>query len=196
MAKEPTDSESFVTPTTWLNCAHVERWLRMLWPGWRMDDVRHEWDHEGRWYWIVPDFSKGRSRVLGVQAALLEQVTLSRLRDALEQAHWFERIESEHLLVVRDDAGRLRVTTWKPRLDEKWFIDPRGGYYVAFPTWSHYLTTALPTRSPQRFLALHGATWSAKGPERPRDVTTYTEEELRPYLPATVRADLQPTAED
>ncbi len=196
MRQEQVDKWSFFTPTTWLNSAHVERWLRSIWPGWRMDDVRHEWDEGGRWYWIIPDFANRRSRVLGVEAVLLEKVTVSHLKDALERVHWLQRIQSEHLLIVQDEAGDLQVKKWEAALDEKWFVDPSGGNYVAFPTGSHQVPSVAPGPLPERFLVLHVAKWSAMGPKEPRDVQSYSEDELRPYLPAAPTQKSDSTSEE
>ena len=125
-------SDRVLTPTTWLNAAHVEQWLRSLWPSWRYDEIRDQWDSQGRWVWIVPDYIRGRSRILGIEGDLLEEVTVTRLRHILEEADWLRRIESEALLITRDEHGHFRVETWQPDVDEAWFSDPRAGNYLAY----------------------------------------------------------------
>lgn len=174
----------FPSPAVWLNSGHVERWLRGLWPSWRSGDVRHSWDSAGRWFWLVPDFHRGRTRVLGIRKALLEQTTVSKLQSVLEADDWLERIDESGLLVDRTSDGAWSVTDWNPELPEKWFAHPQLGNFVAFVDEAALVSTAPPpARLPEPFLALHGWDWSAKGPEHPRDPTAYDLEELEGYLP-------------
>ena len=183
-------SDRVLTPTTWLNAAHVEQWLRSLWPSWRYDEIRDQWDSQGRWVWIVPDYIRGRSRILGIEGDLLEEVTVTRLRHILEEADWLRRIESEALLITRDEHGHFRVETWQPDVDEAWFSDPRAGNYLAYRTEGRGITMSLyPAALPEKFLALHGETWSAMGPRDPRSPKSYTSEELSKYVPINVPAD-------
>lgn len=183
-----TETSSFWSPTAWLNSAHVEHWLRGIWPSWRMADVRHAWDSTGRWYWIVPDYDHGRSRVLGIPRALLERTTLSKLREVLEAANWLDRIEQEPLL-VEYSAGEWSVSTWDPDIEETWFEDPGGGYFLALRDPNPYAGAAPPpVELPAPFLALHGKTWSARGPENPRSPTDYELPELLPFLPTQKNA--------
>lgn len=179
-----TDPHPVLTPATWLNSAHMERWLRQVWPTWRWDDIRHDWNDQGRWYWILPDFERGRSRIIGVEAGLLEEVTVAQLRKALERANWLDRIDKEALLVHRDDQHNLVVSGWKgPEVDEVWFPDPRGGYFVAYPATTGGVSGGAPPRVPEEHLALHGKSWSALGPYHPRTANTYSLDELREFLP-------------
>lgn len=172
------------SPSAWLNSAHVEHWLRSLWPGWRRDDVRHDWDQEGNWYWIIPDYDRGRSRVLGIPGTLFERTTLGKLQEVLEGSDWRRRIEEEGLLVKRDESGEWSVSSWSPDVKEKWFEDPEGGFFVAIQDVGPLVTTGrAPARHPTSFVALHGRDWSALGPEGTRPVESYTLEELLPYLP-------------
>lgn len=182
-------SERVLTPTIWLNAAHVEQWLRTLWPSWRYDEIREEWDRDGRWFWIIPDYQRGRSRILGIESELLEEVTATRLRHILEEANWLQWIESEALLVTRDESGRFRVETWQPEVDEAWFNDPRAGNYIAYRTEGRGITSSLyPAALPAKFLALHGETWSSMGPRDPRNPNSYSAEELSKYVPLNVPA--------
>jgi hypothetical protein len=182
--KSHSERRSILTPATWLNSAHVESWLREVWGGWRWDDIRHDWDESGNWFWIAPDFERGRSRVVGVTVGLLEDVTVAQIKRALEDAHWLQRIDQEPLLIARDDQNHLEVGTWNPVLDEAWFDDPRGGYFVAYPSRSGSVTTgAPPARLPEHFLALHGKDWSALGPRNPKPAKTYVAGELQEFIP-------------
>lgn len=179
-----TNTSALWSPTAWLNSAHVEHWLRSLWPTWRSDDVRHDWDDQDRWYWMIADFDRGRSRVLGIGRELLERTTVTKLRQVLEAAHWMARIDREALLVDRTSDGEWSVEAWKPPLEEKWFEDPAGGFFVAFHNSGALVSSAPPpARLPRPFLALHGKTWSAMGPKDPRPAQTYSVAELLPYLP-------------
>ena len=181
---------SLRSPTAWLNSAHVERWLRSIWPSWRTDDVRHDWDPQDRWYWIIPDYDRGRSRVLGMPQSLLERLTLSKLREVLDETDWRQRLEQEYLLVQRSQDGDWSVTAWEPKVDEKWFPDPRGGYFVAFQVANAVSFTLPPDAPPKPYLALHSKTWSAMGPEKPRPVQDYNVADLLPFLPENQRAAL------
>ena len=125
--------------TIWLNSAHIEHWLAGLWPGWRIGDVRHAWDGEKRWYWVVPDYDKGRSRVVGMPVPLLETTTVSKLQEVLEDHDWLHRIEQEALLVGRGEDGEWTVEAWDPPVDEAWFPDPNGGYFVALKDAGHHV---------------------------------------------------------
>lgn len=171
------------SPTLWLNSAHVERWLQQLWPGWRRDDIRSDCDEAGRWHWIVRDFERGRSRILGVPRTILEQTTVSLLRHVLEDADWLSRIDQEALLVERSASGEWSVSSWNPQPNEKWFPDQPRGYFVAFVDSGIRVSSGPPASLPKPFLALHGRTWSAMGPQDPHSVSTYTLDELRPFLP-------------
>lgn len=170
------------SPTLWLNSAHVERWLQEVWPSWRPHDVRSDRDEADRWYWIIPDFDAGRSRILGLPRRLLERTTLSVLRQVLEDGNWRARIEREPLLVERTDDGKWSVKGWDPQPDEQWFPDPSGGHFVAFAEPGIGISASGSARLPQPFLALHGRTWSKMGPQDPRSPRTYTLDELKPYL--------------
>ena len=177
-------TSSFWSPTAWLNSAHVEHWLRGIWPSWRMNDVRHDWDEAGRWFWVVPDFDQGRSRIIGIPRSLLERTTVTKLRQTLEDADWMVRIEREALLVDRIESGVWVVNAWEPVVEEKWFRDTTGEFFVAFRDSAPLVSAgAPPARIPRPFLALHGKTWSAMGPEEPRPVGVYSLEELVPFLP-------------
>jgi hypothetical protein len=182
------DTEWVLTPTTWLNAAHVEQWLRSIWPSWRYDEIREMWDELGRWFWIIPDYHRGRSRVLGIERELLEEVTVTRLKRILEEANWLQRIDSENLLVTRDTSGHFHVDAWQPDLDDAWFPDPQDGYYVACRSGGRSISAGQrPARLPEEFLALHGATWSAMGPRDPRRPQSYSAQELSKYVPSGVR---------
>lgn len=172
------------SPSALLNSAHVEGWLWSLWPGWRMDDVRHHLDEEGNWCWVVPDYDRGRSRVLGIPGALLERTTLGKLQEVLEATDWRRRIDEEGLLVGRDESGEWSVSSWNPDVEETWFEDPEGGFFVAIQDVGPLVTTGrAPARLPTSFVALHGKNWSAMGPEGTRPIESYTLEKLLPYLP-------------
>jgi hypothetical protein len=171
------------SPALWLNSAHVEHWLQQLWPTWRRDDIRSSCDEADRWYWTVRDYAAGRSRILGMPTSILERTTLSVLRHVLEDANWRSRIDQEALLIERSENGDWIVGSWAPQTNEQWFADPRGGHFVAFVDTGVRVSSGPPARLPQPFLALHGRTWSAMGPQNPRAPQTYTLEELKPFLP-------------
>lgn len=170
-------------PSAWLNAAHIGHWLHSLWPSWRGDDVRRGVDSEGRWFWIVPDYDRGRSRVLGIHRSLLEQTPLNKLRGVLEDAEWERRIDREALLVRRSASGDWLVESWTPEIDEKWFETPDGEHFVAFRKAVMMMKAIPEADAPTPFIALHGATWSKRGPQNPRPVGTYTLEELLPFIP-------------
>ena len=183
------DTTRLPSSTVWLNSAHIEDWLGDLWPSWRMGDVRHGWDDQRRWYWVIPDFDRGRSRVLGIPRELLETTTVTKLREVLDRHDWLKRIDSEPLLVERDVEGEWTVRAWDPVVEEAWFPAPEGGYFVAFRTQTSGVHVGLqPARLPEAFLAIHGKAWSAMGPRDPREPGTYDLEELRPYLPKGLAA--------
>ena len=170
--------------TIWLNSAHIEQWLAGVWPGWRGSDVRHAWDGEKRWYWVVPDYDNGRSRVVGIPMRLLETTTVSKLQEVLEDHDWLHRIEQEALLVGRGEDGEWTVEAWDPPVDEAWFPDPNGGYFVAFKDAGHHVAVGpSPVALPTPFLALHGKKWSAMGPKDPKDALSYSADELTPFVP-------------
>jgi hypothetical protein len=149
-----------------------------------MDDVRHDWDEEDRWFWVIPDYDTGRSRVIGIPRSVLEQTTVTKLRGVLEEANWLARIDQDALLVSRSTSGTWSVETWSPSVGEKWFKDPSGGYFVAFRDSGALVSSAPPpARLPSPFLALHGKTWSAMGPKDPRPVDSYALHELLQFLP-------------
>lgn len=169
--------------TIWLNSAYIEYWLAGLWPGWRVSDVRHAWDGEKRWYWVVPDYDKGRSRVAGISMRLLETTTVSKLQEVLEDHDWLRRIEQEALLVGRGEDGEWTVEAWDPPVDEAWFADPNEAYFVAFKDAGHRVAVGpSPAPLPTPFLALHGKEWSAMGPKDPKDALSYSEAELTPFV--------------
>jgi hypothetical protein len=183
-------SGRILTPTVWLNAAHVEHWLRSIWSSWRYDEIREQWDDHGRWFWIIPDYQRGRSRILGIEAEFLEEVTVTRLKRILEEANWLQRIESEDLIVTRDESGRFCVETWRPEVDEAWFTDPHAGNYVAYRSEGRGITNSLyPAALPEKFLVLHGEKWSAMGPRDPRAPKDYTAEELGKYVPSNLPAE-------
>ena len=175
--------------TIWLNSAHIERWLGGLWPGWRARDIRHGWDNESCWYWVAPDYDRGRSRVIGISMSLLETTTLSRFQEILESHDWTHRVGEVALLIGKSEEGEWTVEAWNPDIEEAWFSDPNGGYFVAFKDQSGGISVGpfLPD-PPTPFLALHGKEWSAMGPKDPRDPRSYSVEELKPFIPAVNRA--------
>jgi hypothetical protein len=177
------DGVSPGAPSAWLNAAHVEHWLQSVWPSWRGDDIRRGADSRGRWFWVVPDYERGRSRVLGIHRNLLEQTPLNKLRTVLENANWEERIDREALLVRRSASGEPVVEPWSPELDEKWFETPKGEHFVAFRKTPAMMKGIPEFDAPKPHLALHGALWSRRGPQDPRPVDTYTLEELLPFTP-------------
>lgn len=173
----------------WINSGYIERWLGTLWPGWRVEDVRHGWDEEKRWYWVVPDYDRGRSRIVGMPMKLLETTTASMLREVLERHRWRERVDREPLFVDRRDDGAWLVEAWAPKVSEAWFPSPDGGYFVAFWSQGHGVSVGpYPADNPVPFLALHGKAWSAMGPKEPKAPDQYTLAELYPYLDVARRA--------
>jgi hypothetical protein len=178
-----TDDRDHWSAALWLNAVHVEHWLRELWPSWRRDDIRSDVAADGTWYWVSPDFDRGRSRVLGVERQVLERTPVSVLRDALGQANWRVRIEQTPLRVTQEDRGTWSIDSWAPDIEEKWFEDPRGGFFVAHEDSKSIVSAGGPAREARSFLALHGAGWSALGPADNRAATTYDLTELVPYLP-------------
>jgi len=167
----------------WLNSGHIERWLRGVWPSWRRDDIRAGTAADGTWYWVSPDFERGRSRVLGVEPQLLERTPVSVLRDALEYGRWRDLIEETPVRVSRDDQGMWSIAPWDIDVGEKWFLDPRGGYFVAYEDPGIVVSTGSPARAPLPFVALHGASWSALGPPGNRPASSYELAELLTFLP-------------
>ena len=160
----------------------VEHWLGSVWPSWRPGHVRRYRDGDrGVWYWVVPDFERGRSRVVGIQEDLLVERSLEEIRRVLESGRWQDRIDDEPLLLVRGEGEEMGVGTWEPDLEKEWFRDPRGGWFVA------YGKSAGPSRSPAQHMTLLGETWSARGPEDPAPPSRYSRRQLLPFLPTAVR---------
>lgn len=123
----------------------IDRWLEHeFWDETWPHDVRREWDREERWFWIIPDFEKGRSRIVGVEGHLLREDSPQLIQNALERANWKARLEEEHLLVVRGAGGTIGVVTWEPEIDEVWFEDPRGGFYNAYKQTSRSMWSSGP----------------------------------------------------
>ncbi len=177
------------SPAALLNSAHIERWLRSIWPSWRVSDVRWEWDPDGRWLWIVPDYATGRSRVLGIARRDLERMTLSRLRDLLEKAEWMERIKREALFIDCHDDGSCEVTSFEPEIDEAWFEDPAGGYFVALRGAPAHVSASKMPPTGVEFLALQGKRWSCVGPKGTKDPKSYSQRELLKYLPHSASSE-------
>jgi hypothetical protein len=167
----------------WVNAGHIERWLRELWPSWRRDDIRSDSTEDGTWYWVCPDFTVGRSRVLGIERQLLERTPVSVLREALEANRWLDLIKDTPIRVARDGNGTWLITRWEPVVAEKWFPDPRGGYFVACEDPGIVVSTGSAAREARSFIALHGAGWSALGPSGNRPVSSYDATELIRFLP-------------
>lgn len=174
--------------TVWMNSAYVERWLSDLWPGWRLEDVRHDFTSDRIWYWVIPDYETGRSRILGIPMRLLERTTVSKLRTVLDQHGWMDRIEKEAILVTTQEDGSWGVSTWSPEVDESWHRDPNGGFFVAFPSETQHISSGSPARLSERFLALHGRTWSAMGPRNPAAAASYSTDELIGFVPTVPAA--------
>ena len=174
-----------LSPTLWVNASRVKDWLRTeYWPRWRADDVWHDFDRDNHWYWVVPDYERGRSRVLGIDGELLEEVTLHQIEKLLRSIDWKGRLEEAPLLIRRNPEGELQLGTWAIQLPEAWFEDPRGGYFRAFVTQRPSMMSGAPPAPTDPFLALHGATWSSAGPRNPADPSTYSRESLERYIPA------------
>lgn len=176
---------------TWKNSSRMKRWFeREFDEHWKegCPETRDDWDGEGRWFWIVPDHVKGRSRIVGVDRGLLEQEGApARVQQTLQMIDWLKRIDIESILVTQDERGTPCVVSWNPDVEEQWFPDPKGGYFVAYETTAHAVSVAGPPAfTPEPFLALDGATWSATGPVNPRSPKSYSIEELLPYLPEEI----------
>ena len=150
-----------------------------------MPDEQHiaECDLAGIWCWIVPDFESGRSRILGMPDSLLERITVTSLRQGLENTNWLARIDEEPLIVERSEVGVWSVAAWKPDIEEKWFPDPRGGFFVAFQAPNVAVAMGGRARLSHPYLALHGRTWSAMGPNSNQPARSYNQEELITCLP-------------
>ena len=169
--------------TAWRNAVYVQRWIESLWTELHPRQIREDLSDSGIWFWIVPNFDRGVSRVLGVAAATLAAPDApAAIREALERKDLKSRLETEPLLVTTEASG-LRVTPWNPDLNEQWFTDRMGARFVAYPASAPF--------SADPFLALDGKSWSAVGPKRPRLANTYSAEELLPYLPQRPATDLE-----
>ena len=121
-----------------------------------MPDEQHiaERDLAGIWCWIVPDFERGRSRILGMPDSLLERITVTSLLQGLENTNWLTRIDEEPLIVERSEDGVWSVEAWKPDIEERWFPYPRGGFFVAFQAPSVAVAMGGPARLLHPHLAL------------------------------------------
>jgi len=173
--------ESKLDAASWINAARVEDWLLRVWFDLHPNDVTQEVLPDGTWYWSIPDYAAGRSRLIAVAPGLLRQLTSTRIAEILGGVGWLERIEEDNLLIRKGPEG-YEVTTWLHRPDEIWVPDPRGGYFVARVVTRGGVSMGAPPPPARTFLLLQGDTWSAAGPEGPRPASTYSAEELKAVL--------------
>lgn len=150
----------------------VKRWVRdaLLDEG-PCADVR--FDHlEEVLAMVIPLYREGRSRVVGVDPAVYLHHEVEEITDALTAARWTDR-SAELALRVTRDGEKLACVPWDPTVDEAWHPDPRGGWFVVYPSSS--------TDGDGEGLVLEGETWSAAGPEgEPGD---FTAAELLAWVP-------------
>lgn len=160
-----------------LKCMQLKDWLWNLWPHYRYWSIDFS-STNGIWYWTIPDYERGRTRVLGIEQSLLISREIGELRQILDNHGFRERVDVEGLLLSQGDKGEIKLQRWDPQLEEAWFEDPRGGYFIARVTSSKYST------EPPTYLSLDAETWSAMGPENPdQDPSSYSLDELLEYVP-------------
>jgi hypothetical protein len=155
-----------------LRAFRVKRWVRdaLLEEG-PCADVR--FDHlDEALAMVIPLYREGRSRVVGVDPDVYLHHEVQEITETLTTARWTDRSAELALRVVRQGKG-LACVPWDPTLDEAWHQDPRGGWFVVYPSSS--------TDGDGEGLVLEGETWSAPGPEgEPGD---FTAAELLAWVP-------------
>ena len=109
---------------------------------------------------------------MGVDPDVYLHHEVEEVTEALVAARWMDRNAGLGLRVVREGEG-LACVPWDPPVDEAWHRDPRGDWFVVYPSSS--------TDGGGEGLVLEGETWSAAGPEGvPGD---FAGEELRAWVP-------------
>jgi hypothetical protein len=176
-------TSSYWSLAAWHNATLIRSWLREIWPTWRDEGVRLHLAADDNWYWVVPDFERGRSRIVGMPEGVLEQTTLGKFQQVLENSDGLKRMDEASLFVDRNSDEGWVVRECAPEVGERWYRLPGGEFFVAIPTESGGVAVGRPPPLPVRYLALHGETWSAMGPRNPCSLETYDLEDLIPYVP-------------
>jgi hypothetical protein len=132
----------------------------------------------------VPDYEHGRSRSLAVEREVLRDFDFPAIMRALEDSDWQQRIEKEDLLVRKAANGALEVRSWNAPHFEKWFWSPdHSEWFVAFQSESGGVSWGWPPPPISYFVAIHGKSHAAVGPEGQHDISKLEFDAIKRYLP-------------
>jgi hypothetical protein len=168
----------------WPTSCEISRWLdRVFHPPWP-HDIRRERDDDHHAIWSVPDYERGRSRSVAAEREVLRDCDSRAIIQALEDAEWRRRIEEEDLLVRKASDNRLEVCAWEAPQFEKWFWSPEDKeWFVTFQSESGGLSWGGPPPPIRRFVAIHGKSYAAVGPDGAHDIGSLEFDVIRGHLP-------------
>lgn len=186
MAHDATEVQRWLAEHTriWPTSCELTRWLDEVFePPWPQD-VRRDHSDSGHTVWSVPDYERGRSRSLTVERDVLRDFKSPSIVRALGEAGWQRRIESEDLLVRKAHDSGLEVVGWAAPHFEKWFWSPdHAEWFVAFQSTSGGVSTGGPPPPIQYFVAIHGKSYAAVGPEGSPDIARLELDAIVRHLP-------------
>lgn len=168
----------------WPTSCEIKRWLyevfRPPWP----HDIRRERDDDRHTIWLTPDYEHGRSRSLAVEREVLRDSDFTTISNTLEDAGWRERIEKDDLLVRKPRDNALEVVAWDAPHFDKWFWSPdHEEWFVAFQSESGGVSSGGPPPPIQHFVAIHGKSYAAVGPDGIHDIASLKFDAIKGYLP-------------
>lgn len=185
MQLDPSDIEGWPAEwkRIWPTSCEIKRWLHGVFhPPWP-HDIRRDLDDDRHTIWSIPDYENGRSRSLAVERDVLRDSDSRTIIDALEDAGWERRVEKEDLL-VRKAHDALEVATWDAPRFVKWFRSPdHEEWFVAFQSHSGGVSWGEPPPPIRYFVAIHGKSHAAVGPEGEHDIAMLDFEAIKRHLP-------------
>lgn len=168
----------------WMTLTLLGRWVEQHWLEWgEYEDVREFASNQpGGRGWAIPDYERGRSRLILITDDAVASANAEQIQKALEGADWLKRIEDSGL-VVAPGADDLTVGPWEGYAEEQWFEDPKVGHFVVYRKSVGGVGVGYIPDPPRDIVVLDAGHWVGVGPSDVRDPATYTIADLRPFLP-------------